>query len=132
MATFFRLPPWLCPVIFVVTLAGIVPVRAETAPPSTVTIHRFKRLVFTDSLKAAADLKLPPDAGPVVVRGVGILEGREFQDFLAPYIGRVITTQSVNQLAKDVDAYVRKHDRLVVNVLMPNQDISRANFAWPS
>jgi hemolysin activation/secretion protein len=134
MTTFERTPSgFIFAVILAVGLwaAPAAPLRAQgTAPPSVpvVTVYHFKRLIFAGSLKTVTELKPAPDAGPIVVRDVAVLAGKEFETFLAPYVDRAITTQSVNQLAKDVSAYVRKHDRLVVNVLMPNQDISAGQF----
>lgn len=118
--------PWFAVALFAGAFLSSAFAEAAAEPPASV--NHFKRILIADAEAKAAAFKAPENAGPVVVEGVPILATKEFADFVAPYIGKPITTDSVNHLAADINTYVRKHDRLVVNVLIPNQDIGAGDF----
>ena len=123
----------------VLLLAGLFATgynRASAAPDPAPTgaaksAFRFTRLFFADSEAKAAALQAGPDANPVgavLVEDVPILATPEFADFVKPYFGQPITTETVNRLANDVVGYLRRHDRPVVKVLIPTQEINRGEF----
>ncbi|MEJ1971408.1 MAG: ShlB/FhaC/HecB family hemolysin secretion/activation protein [Lacunisphaera sp.] len=61
------------------------------------------------------------------VSGEVLLETGEFTALVTPYLGRPLTQRLLNQLTRDVVLYFRQHGRPVVDVLVPEQNISSGN-----
>lgn len=67
---------------------------------------------------------------PGVVRGLNsggieMLEQPDFAPIAARYLGQPLTLRAVNSLARDIVLFYRRHDRPVVDVAVPEQDITR-------
>jgi hemolysin activation/secretion protein len=90
--------------------------------------YRYKRILISDTEVHALEMQAAPNSGPVVVEGVPILATPEFAKFIARYLGQPISTQTANQMAQDISKYMRDHDRLVVAIKMPTQDITTGDF----
>lgn len=62
------------------------------------------------------------------VAGEALLETREFRELVTPYLGRPLTRTVLNQLTRDVVLYFRQRGRPVVDVLVPEQNISTGSL----
>lgn len=58
------------------------------------------------------------------VTGVALLETAEFRALATPYLGRALTLRALNRLTRDAVLYFRRHGRPVVDVLVPEQNVS--------
>lgn len=58
------------------------------------------------------------------VRGIALLETAEFRTLASPYLGQPLKLSALNRLTHDVVLYFRRHGRPVVDVLVPEQNIS--------
>lgn len=58
------------------------------------------------------------------VTGLTLLESAEFRALATPYLGRPLTLRALNRLTHDVVLYFRRHGRPVVDVLVPEQNIT--------
>jgi hemolysin activation/secretion protein len=58
------------------------------------------------------------------VSGAALLETSEFRSLVTPYLGRPLTLGALNRLTRDAVLYFRQHGRPVVDVLVPEQNIS--------
>ena len=94
------------------------------APASPAPVYKLVRLLIADTEAKAIALRAAPEAGAVVVQDVPVLAPKEFTAVIQRYIGQPITTELVNKVAGDIQAYVRRQDRIVVDTLIPTQDIS--------
>jgi hemolysin activation/secretion protein len=59
------------------------------------------------------------------VTDVAMLETEEFRSLATPYLGRPLSLRALNRLTRDVVLYFRQHGRPVVDVLVPEQNISK-------
>ncbi len=101
----------------------------ETAKPLTA---RGESEVLVPKLKG---IFLVPDPKSVVVKGVTgsypVVPGQvalarrgDFNSVVAPYLGQPVTLKSLAQLTRAIVAFYRDHDRPVVNVYVPEQNIT--------
>lgn len=108
------------------TPAPALPAVTPPAPPSAdddqVLVPVLRGLVF---------LARPPELRPqgiategLHVAGVPLLETAEFRALASPYLGRPLSMRGLNQLTRDTVLYLRRHDRPVVDVLVPEQAIA--------
>jgi hemolysin activation/secretion protein len=58
------------------------------------------------------------------VAGIALLETEEFRAIATPYLGQPLSLRALNRLTRDVVLYLRRHGRPVVDVLVPEQNIS--------
>ena len=56
--------------------------------------------------------------------GIALLETPEFRALMSPYLGQPLSLRVLNRLTRDVVLYFRTHGRPVVDVLVPEQNIS--------
>jgi hemolysin activation/secretion protein len=101
----------------------------ETAKPLT---SRKESEVLVPKLKG---ILLVPDPKSVVAQGVTgrypVVPGQvtlarrgDFNQVVAPYLGQPVTLKSLAELTRAIVAYYRDHDRPVVNVYVPQQNIT--------
>ena len=57
--------------------------------------------------------------------GLPYLQGAGFKRLTSRYLGRPVTLRRLNQLTRDLVAFCREQDRPIVDVLVPEQNISR-------
>lgn len=60
----------------------------------------------------------------VQVTGIALLDTAEFRSLATPYLGQALTLRALNRLTRDTVLYFRKHGRPVVDVLVPEQNVS--------
>ena len=96
--------------------------KGEFRMALTIGRYPLRRLIFADTLAKAAALKPGGDAGPVVAEGLPLLATQEFSRFVAPYLGEPISIESVERLRSGVLDYLKRHDRLVVDIPQPVAD----------
>lgn len=58
------------------------------------------------------------------VAGEALLETAEFRAIATPFLGQPLTLRALDQLTRDVVLYFRQHGRPVVDVLVPEQNVS--------
>ena len=98
------------------------------AEPVAPTFQLKKLLIADTEAKAAA---LPVGSGgdaKVFVQDVTVLAEAGFAASVESFIGKPITNDLLNGLANAIAQFARQHDRLIVKVLPPNQDISTGVF----
>jgi len=60
----------------------------------------------------------------VQVTGIALLDTAEFRALAMPYLGQPLPLNGLNRLTHDVVLYFRRHGRPVVDVLVPEQNVS--------
>jgi hemolysin activation/secretion protein len=105
----------------ILVLSLMVTLHAAAAPET----YLFKRIVIADSEAAALAVKVDP-ASPasVYVDKVSLFEGSDFEQAIAPLLGKPITPDVVNRLSALLTQFARTHDRLLANVQIPNQNVA--------
>ncbi len=63
-------------------------------------------------------------ASGIVLRGVKVPAPRSFNARLQPYLGQTLTRGKLNALIADVITFYRQHDRPIVDVIVPQQEIT--------
>lgn len=63
-------------------------------------------------------------ASGIVLRGVKVPAPRSFNARLQPYLGQTLTRGKLNALIADVITFYRQHDRPIVDVIVPEQEIT--------
>ena len=56
--------------------------------------------------------------------GIPVLQSEDFPAVIQPYLGQPVTMTSLNAMIKAVILYSRQHDRPVVDVIVPDQEIT--------
>lgn len=99
---------------------------AEATPPP---IFLLKKLIVADSEAKALAVAADEEKGtPLLVRDVPVLADEDFPKKIAAFFGKPITSELLNTLANTIALHAREHDRLIVKVIPPNQDISTGVF----
>ena len=87
--------------------------------------------VLADALEAVVFLADPSalvfegaQGEGVVVRDVELLDNDEFRALIEPHIGRPITWQQIRKILETTILYYRRHDRPIVDVIPPEQDVT--------
>lgn len=62
--------------------------------------------------------------GGLMVRGVDVLDHPDFRAAMAPYLGQPLTLDRLNDITRAAVLFFREHDRPLVDVIVPEQDIS--------
>jgi hemolysin activation/secretion protein len=104
---------------------GAVRLPNEEAPvfgDTEVIIDKLRGIVFLDD---AASVVEKADATGVEVRGaLGLLDTYDFQSIAEAYLDKPASMRTLNELARDVIVYYRRNGQPVVDVSLPEQDVS--------
>ncbi|SDU15671.1 Hemolysin activation/secretion protein [Verrucomicrobium sp. GAS474] len=85
-------------------------------------VEKLQAVVFVD---AAGKVAAQPEArGGVVTNGIPLLQRDDFDAVVAPYLGKRLSLASLSALVRDVVVWCRAQDRPVVDVVVPQQDIT--------
>lgn len=91
----------------------------------------LRKLALADSeAKAAA---LPNEIGgavTVVSPDYPFFESTEFRSMIEPLLGKTIDQTLLNTLIQTIATYARKEDRLVAQVLIPNQNVAQGTLRF--
>jgi hemolysin activation/secretion protein len=110
------------------------PTAQPTPPPAkkkdrgdSQLLPKLKGLVFVSS---PADVRGKGVFGVVGVKadGIPLLQKEEFQTIVAKYLGQPLTLNDLNDLVHDVIIYYKNHDRPIVDVSVPEQDITSGDI----
>ncbi len=113
------------------TLPSSPPRTLPTAPASDtgnpadsdkVIVPELRGLVFLTN-REAFQAQGVAEVG-LHVSGDALLETDEFRALASPYLGHPLTLGALNRLSRDVVLYFRQHSRPVVDVLVPEQNVS--------
>jgi hemolysin activation/secretion protein len=121
------LRPWLNSCLLFAVILSLASAQTETPKTAEAGIH-LRHILIADTEAKVLALQPAADAGPVVTKDMPALATKEFADFIAPYLSQAVTTESINRLARTIGEYLQKHDRPVVNVQIPTQNIADGNF----
>ena len=88
-----------------------------------VLVNRLKALVFLSDIHQLKrnGVKKSPEINP---GKVAFAQRDDFQSMVKPFIGQPVTLKSLGELSRAIVAYYREHDRPVVNVFVPEQNIT--------
>lgn len=110
----------------VVFLALAVTLRAATS-----ATYQLKRVVIADSETAALAVQVDPaNPATVYVQNAPLFQNDDFRAAVAPFIGKAITIDLVNKVSAAITTYARKHDRLITDVQIPNQNVSEGTLRF--
>jgi hemolysin activation/secretion protein len=65
-----------------------------------------------------------PSAMGLVVKDIPFLSGPDFQELMAPFVGKLLTENTIRDIEDSIILYSRKHGKIMVDVILPGQDIS--------
>ncbi|WP_161958060.1 ShlB/FhaC/HecB family hemolysin secretion/activation protein [Azospirillum palustre] len=87
-----------------------------------VLVARLRGLVFV----GRADAVMPDgvDTPGIHVIPGSVTDSEDFRTLMAPYLGRPLTLDLLNEVARKTVLYFRNHDRPLVDVVVPEQNIS--------
>jgi hemolysin activation/secretion protein len=99
------------------------PAKAQSAVSGkTVLIGHLKALVFVPTPAAIA--KSGTKAHGIVLKGVTVPSEPAFRTLASSYLGQRITGDKLNALISDIILFYRNHDRPVIDVIVPEQEIT--------
>ena len=93
-------------------------------------VHPLSHIIIADTQAAAAAARPPAGAAAVFAAGSPLFATPEFARFAAPFVGRPITPEMVESLKQAVVAYARSHDRLLVDVPVPSEDLEHGELRF--
>lgn len=85
-------------------------------------LQKLKAVVFVDSMKEVKSGSVK--ASGVVPSANELTHEASFQKIVDPYLGQPLSMKSLNTMVRDIVLYFRKNDRPVVDVVVPEQDIT--------
>jgi len=103
------------------------PAAPAPSPEDEVQVtEKLDGIVFT---KSKEDIKREGVTNIVGldVRDIPILSGPEFSRVLAPYFGKPVKLATLKKMQREVILYCRHHDRPLVDVIVPNQEVNPTN-----
>ena len=96
----------------------------QTSPEDEVQVtEQLVGLVFVKSKEEIKREGVENLTG-VEVRDIPLLNGSDFRDVLAPYLGKPAKMGTLKAIQRAVVLYCRKHDRPLVDVIVPNQQVT--------
>jgi hemolysin activation/secretion protein len=113
-------PKPVTPVAAPVTMAPNSPVNP--AADSQVLLKNLKGIVFVPTPKDV--VAGGTEAHGVVVRNVNVPAPESFNARVQPYLGKPLTKGKLNALITEVITYYRNHDHPIVDVIVPQQEIT--------
>lgn len=87
-----------------------------------ILVSKLIGIVFVDA--TAKIQSAAPRIQGVQALGIGILNKPTFSKVSGQYLGQPVSIKSINMLVKDVILFYRENDRPVVDVVVPEQDIT--------
>ncbi|MDD3179156.1 MAG: ShlB/FhaC/HecB family hemolysin secretion/activation protein [Opitutaceae bacterium] len=99
-----------------------IPLHAETSA------YRLRRILIADTETKVTALQPPPEAGPVIAQEVPLLATAEFAAVMASYFDQSITIELLNRLVPEISNYLKNHDRPIVDVQIPNQNVATGDL----
>jgi hemolysin activation/secretion protein len=111
---------------------SVPPVNAPgPVAPNEMGAHAEDGQVLLEKLKAIVFVPTPADvktggteASGVVLRNVNVPNPPHFTAKVQPYIGQKLTRGQLNVLIADIISYYRGHDHPIVDVIVPQQEIT--------
>jgi len=106
-----------------------IPSEAQPATRSNskeVVIAKLKALVFVASPSAVQ--KGGVNASGVVLKNVVVPSEPDFRKLAAGYLGQRLTKEKLDTLISDIILFYRGHDRPIVDVIVPEQEITNGNL----
>lgn len=105
---------------------------AVDLPPSAPPISEEDARVLVQELRGLVCVTSPEkvrkegvaDATGIQVGDLEILRDPDFEKRIKPFLGQPVSKHSLNQLTREIILYYREHDRPVVDVVVPEQDIT--------
>jgi hemolysin activation/secretion protein len=97
--------------------------KTLTAKEGEVLVPKLKGVFLVPDPKSVNPKGVTSESS-VVPGQVTLARRGDFNAVLAPYLGQPVTLKSLAQLTRSIVAYYRNHDRPVVNVYVPQQNIT--------
>ncbi len=102
----------------------------ETVPPENddekILVEKLSGLIFIKSMDQIQKNGISGVEDIIIVRSkeLEILQTPAFKERMRPFLGKPITLKLLSQLRRETVLFYRDHDRPVVNVVVPGQDIT--------
>ncbi len=96
--------------------------QSETSGDNTVITSRLRGVIIVKT-KDEIDLSGAAPMHGLEVRGIPLLNEGDFQDVVAPYLGRPLTIGTLKNLQRDIILYCRFKNRPLVDVILPEQAV---------
>jgi len=117
------------PVTKAAPTTSAVPSAAQPVSSSNgkeIVIAKLKALVFVAS--PAAVQKGGVSASGVVLKNVTVPSAPDFTKLASGYLGQRLTREKLDTLISDIILFYRGHDRPIVDVIVPEQEITNGNL----
>jgi hemolysin activation/secretion protein len=102
---------------------GYIPAQPVARPGGReILVKELKGVVFVDD-NSKVQTPPPPVKG-IKTNGIKLLEDKRFPRVIEPYLHKPVSMDSLNAMVKDIVLYCREMDRPVVDVIVPEQDIT--------
>lgn len=99
-------------------------VAKEAEGDEKILVEKLLAIVFVSSPESVKAEGVRGVTG-IHVEGMELLKSEAFRKQMEPYLGQPVTMKRLDQLKKEVAQFCREHDRPLVYVSVPQQDITR-------
>lgn len=99
------------------------PAPSPDSQENPTVVEPLKGIVIVADQKAIKPTGTQPVSG-LVVEKIPLLEGPEFRAVMDAYVGKLMRLNDLKRLQRDIIIYCRHKNRPVVDVILPEQDLS--------
>ena len=100
-----------------------LPAPSPDSQENPTVVEPLKGIVIVADPKAIKPTGTQPVSG-LVVEKIPLLEGPEFRAVMDAYVGKLMRLNDLKRLQRDIIIYCRSKNRPVVDVILPEQDLS--------
>ncbi|MEI7836122.1 MAG: POTRA domain-containing protein, partial [Planctomycetota bacterium] len=96
--------------------------RVDISDDKTVLV---KSLLGIRLVPLPKDIEKDPTTTGIEIKNIPLIDNPEFRQVLQPYLGKPVTMRSISLMIRDAVAYYQGKDRPVVDVFVPEQEITK-------
>ena len=96
--------------------------KIDEADDETVLVDALVGVRF---VRSPADVIKEAAQAGIEIKDISLLDNDEFRKIIQPYLGKRVTMRSISQMVRDTILYYRSKGRPVVDVLAPEQEITK-------
>jgi len=92
------------------------------------TKFTFKRLILSDTEYKVLNLRFPNDKGKLLIMDIPILNTKEFDQLIEPFIGKALDQSLIDTISSSISNYLKSKNFPPPAIIIPEQNISKGEL----